>query len=65
MRHAEFWIKMGDLFGHPYAESWAKDNTLQELDGLTPQQALESGLWQVKDIWRAVCEHQRVPKSQW
>ena len=38
---------------------------LSELDGKTPQEALDSG-YEIRDVWLALCRHQQVPEErQW
>lgn len=54
MRHTEFWDRMGHHLGPGYAESWAQDQHLADLDGATVRQALERGM-PPKQVWRAVC----------
>ncbi len=41
-------------FGEAYAESWAKDYVIADLDGKTVEQALADGV-AAKRVWRAVC----------
>ena len=48
------------VFGEEYAESWATDVTLSELDSRTVAEALQAGV-PAKQVWRAVCQHADVP----
>lgn len=48
------------VFGDEYAQSWATDVTLAELDSRTVAEALQGGV-PAKQVWRAVCQHADVP----
>ncbi|MEV7007926.1 DUF3046 domain-containing protein [Streptosporangium sp. NPDC051022] len=54
MRLSEFWNRMKLHFGDTYAESWAQDYVIADLDGRTVNQALADGV-AAKEVWRAVC----------
>jgi hypothetical protein len=54
---------MGRHLGPGYAESWAKDQHLAELDGRTVDQALEQGV-PPRQVWRAVCGALDLPASE-
>ncbi|MFC7218643.1 DUF3046 domain-containing protein [Streptomyces polyrhachis] len=58
-----FWERMTDYFGKPYVDSFARDHVLSELGGRTVLEALDAG-WDVKDVWRAVCEAMSVPAEK-
>lgn len=60
MRLTEFWRRMDEVFGPAYAESWAADVSLAELDGRSVRQALADGV-SAKRVWRAVCGQVEVP----
>jgi hypothetical protein len=62
MKLTVFWEKMGSHFGEAYADSFARDHVMSQLDGRTVRQALADG-WETKDVWRAVCEAVDVPAS--
>ena len=62
MRLTDFWDRMNQQFGATYAESYARDVVLRELDGRTIEQALAEGT-SAKDVWRAVCEAVEVPAA--
>jgi hypothetical protein len=51
---------MGRHLGEGYAESWAKDQHLAQLDGRTPTQALDAGV-PPKVVWAAVAEALALP----
>jgi hypothetical protein len=54
---------MRDQFGAGYAESWARDVVLAELEGRTVDEALAEGR-DAKSVWRAVCDSLDLPKSR-
>ena len=63
MRLSEFWKRMHEYFaryGPGYAEMFARDHVMAELDNRTVDQALAAGM-PAKDVWRAVCASQDVP----
>ena len=62
MRLTEFWRRMHLVFGEEYAESWATDVTLSELDSRTVAEALQVGV-PAKQVWRAVCQPADVPPN--
>ena len=59
----EFWRRMDEHFGATYARSWAHDQHLAELGGLSVEQAL-AGDWETRDVWRAVWTHEGMPASE-
>ncbi|MEI8260408.1 MAG: DUF3046 domain-containing protein [Actinomycetes bacterium] len=61
MRLTDFWERMNEVLGEPYAHSWARDVVLPPL-GLTVDQAVERGVDTVV-IWRAVCTVIDVPST--
>jgi hypothetical protein len=63
VRHTEFWARMQVHLGPAYAESWARDQHLAELDGRTVAQALDAGV-PPKQVWAAVCEVLRLPARE-
>lgn len=63
MRLTVFWERMRDHFGATYAETFAHDHVMSELGGRTVYGALAGG-WEVKDVWRAVCEAVGVPPDK-
>lgn len=63
MRLTAFWELMADHFGAGYAETFARDHVMTELDGRTVHQALDAG-WEAKDVWRAVCTAMDVPAER-
>ena len=60
VRLTEFWRRMHIVFGEEYAESWARDVTLADLDSRTAAEALQAGV-PAKQVWRAVCQQADVP----
>jgi len=63
MRLTIFWERMADHFGAAYADSFAHDHVMAELDGRTVHQALAEG-WETKDVWRGVCEAVGIPADK-
>ena len=63
VRHTEFWARMTHHLGAGYAESWARDQHLADLDGRTVDAALDDGV-PVRSVWRAVCEALDIPAHQ-
>lgn len=55
MRLTEFWRRMDDEFGPPYAASFAADQVIAELGHRTVRDALAQGE-DAKTVWRAVCD---------
>jgi hypothetical protein len=51
---------MTGALGEGYAESWARDQHLSQLEGLTPAQALDSGV-PPRTVWAAVWESLGLP----
>lgn len=49
--------------GEGYAESWAKDQHIAELDGCTVLQALDAGT-PPRQVWHAVCTVLRLPARE-
>ena len=63
MRHTEFWARMELVLGPAYAQVWARQQVLADLDGRTVEQALEQGD-PPKSVWRAVAEVLSLPDTQ-
>lgn len=63
MRHTEFWARMEQALGSAYAEVWADQQVLSDLEGRTVSQALSAGE-PPKQVWRAVAEALSLPESQ-
>jgi hypothetical protein len=61
VRLTEFWRRMSERFGAPYAASLAADYRLPGL-GATIDEALAAGV-EAKDVWRAVCAEFEMPAS--
>lgn len=62
MRRTDFWERLNSVLGEPYAESWARDHVLTELDGQTVVQAFENGC-DTKVVWLAVHRDLELPFS--
>jgi hypothetical protein len=60
VRHTEFWARMDAALGSAYARTWAKEQVLAGLDGLTVQEALDAG-WDTKAVWRVVWRALELP----
>jgi hypothetical protein len=63
MRHTEFWSRMDAALGSSYARSWSRQQVIQELGGLTPQEALDRGV-PPKQVWAAVWRTLGLPPEQ-
>jgi hypothetical protein len=59
MRITDFWERMDLTFGPTYSRSWAEDQHLATLGGLTVAQALALGI-ATREVWAAVCAHSEV-----
>lgn len=64
MRLSEFWLAMADEFGEAYGRVLARDAVLEEIGGLTPEQAIKAGV-PPRSIWLAVCRSSDVPPERW
>jgi Protein of unknown function (DUF3046) len=53
VRLTEFWSRMEAALGPAYARTWAKEQVLAGLEGMTVQEAFDAG-WDAKTIWRVV-----------
>ena len=62
MRHTELWARMEAALGAGYARHWASQTVLAELDGRTPQEALDAGV-SPKEVWAAVWSALELPVS--
>jgi hypothetical protein len=63
MRHTEFWARMEAALGAGYARHWAGQTVLADLDGRTPQEALDAGTTP-KEVWAAVWRALELPPSE-
>jgi hypothetical protein len=63
VRLSEFWARMERRLGAGYAQSWAADQVLPQLEGRTVVQALDQGE-DAKRVWRAVVEATGMPASE-
>ena len=62
VRLTDFWARMERRFGAAYAESYARDMVLSQLDSRTVREALDDGD-DVQAVWRAVCSATEVEPS--
>jgi hypothetical protein len=60
VRHTEFWARMEAALGAAYARTWAKEQVIAGLDGMTVLQALDAG-WDAKVVWREVWKVLELP----
>ncbi|NMO54097.1 DUF3046 domain-containing protein [Actinoplanes sp. TBRC 11911] len=62
MRLTDFWERLEQAFGAPYARSLAADYSFADLGDLTINQAITKGV-ETATIWRAVVDEypDRVP----
>ena len=63
MRLTEFWSRMDAKFGRVYAQSYAQDQVIAQLEGRTVREALDAGV-EAKAVWRAVCDATAAPASE-
>lgn len=63
MRHTEFWERMRLVLGPAYAQVWASQQVLTDLDGRTVEEALAAGE-PPKRVWRVVADVLSLPESQ-
>ena len=64
MRLSEFWLAVSDEFGERYGRVLTHDLVLQDLRGLTADQAIKAGM-PTREIWLALCRASDVPESRW
>jgi hypothetical protein len=64
MRVSELWTAVGDEFGEAYGRTLVHDLSLDELGGLTAEQAIAKGL-DSRAIWLALCRAADVPQNRW
>lgn len=62
MRRSEFTELADHVFGPALARAHTRDLVLEDIDGLTAEQALERG-YRVRSVWTALCEAMDVPDS--
>jgi hypothetical protein len=63
MRHSELWGRLEHHLGPGFAQAWARDQVLVELDFRTVVQALEAGD-PVVSVWRAAWKALELPASE-
>jgi hypothetical protein len=64
VRLSEFWLAVGDEFGDAYGRVLTTDLVLEEIGGLTAEQAIRAGT-SVRAIWIALCRATDVPSNRW
>ena len=65
MRMTEIQVALHREFGEMVGDSLLNDTVLSDLDGKTPQEALDAG-YDIREVWLALCRHQQVPaERQW
>jgi hypothetical protein len=64
VRLSEFWLAMSEEFGDAYGRVLARDTVLEEIGGLTPEQAIKKGV-PPRSIWLAICKSSDVPRERW
>ncbi|WP_221323897.1 DUF3046 domain-containing protein [Actinoplanes sp. L3-i22] len=64
MRLTDFWRRLEQAFGAPYARSFAADHAFGELGGRTIDESIAQGI-DTATIWRAVVTNypDRVPSQ--
>ncbi|MGP9746403.1 DUF3046 domain-containing protein [Brachybacterium sp. AOP29-B2-41] len=62
MRRSEFTELADHVFGPALARIYTQDLVLEEIGGLTAEQALEHGV-PVRSVWTALCDAMDVPDS--
>lgn len=62
VRRSEFTELADHVFGPALARAYTRDLVLEDLGGLTAEQALERG-HRVRTVWTALCEAMDVPES--
>ncbi len=63
MREREFWQLLEEVFGRTYGRSIAHDQTLNQLDNKTVEEALVSGV-EPREVWNVLCDQMGIPDSQ-
>lgn len=63
MREAELWQRLETHLGHAYAQVWAEQVALSDLDGRTVREALAANV-PCKSIWRAVWGQLELPARE-
>lgn len=62
LRRSEFTELADHVFGPALAHTYARDLVLEEVGGLTAEQAFERGV-AVRAVWTALCDALDVPES--
>jgi hypothetical protein len=64
MRLSEFRIAVAEEFGDAYGRALVRDLVIDELGGVTPEQALAAG-HRAREVWVALCKANSVPQERW
>ncbi|ATG55344.1 hypothetical protein CFK41_11640 [Brachybacterium ginsengisoli] len=62
MRRSEFTELADHVFGPALARTYTSDLVLEEIGGISAEQALERGV-AVRSVWNALCDAMDVPDS--
>ena len=62
MRRSEFTELADHVFGPALARAYTRDLVLEDLGGMTAEQALEHGR-PVRSVWTALCDAMEVPET--
>jgi Protein of unknown function (DUF3046) len=60
VRYTEFWSRMTNALGPAYVGTWAREQAISGLEGMTVEEAIEAG-WAPKEIWREVWHVLELP----
>ncbi|WP_114855284.1 DUF3046 domain-containing protein [Brachybacterium sp. YJGR34] len=62
MRRSEFTELADHVFGPSLARTYARDLVLEQIGGVSAEEALERGV-AVRSVWTALCDALDVPES--
>jgi hypothetical protein len=64
VRLSEFRLAVSDEFGEGYGRVLTNDLVLEEIGGVTAEQAIKAGT-APRAIWLALCKSADVPRERW
>jgi hypothetical protein len=64
VRLSEFRVAVSDEFGEAYGRVLTQDLVLEDVGGLTANQAIAKGV-DTREIWLALCAKNDVPRERW
>jgi hypothetical protein len=64
VRLSEFWLAVSDEFGEGYGRVLTHDLVLEEVGGVTAEQAIKAGT-STRSVWIALCRASDVPPDRW